>query len=80
MNEATLEVKAQHFPLVAGFEIYELLALDGTHTIDPPIERLVVPDIHAMARAYYESTKRALAELHHRDRPERPTAKPVVGC
>jgi hypothetical protein len=80
LNEATLEVKAQHFPLVAGFEIYELLALDGAHTIDPPIERLVVPDIHAMARAYYESTKRALAELHHRDRPERPTAKPVVGC
>ena len=66
LDEATFEVKATHFPLVAGFEVYELLALDGALAIDPPVERLVVTDIHAMARAYYEAAKRAQAELHHR--------------
>jgi hypothetical protein len=64
LNRTTLEVKARHYPLVAGFEIYDLVAFEGTWAVDPPRERLVVPDIHAMARSYYEATKRALAQKH----------------
>jgi hypothetical protein len=64
LDAATLEIKARHFPLVAGFEIYDLLALEGDRAVDPPRERLLVPNIHAMARAYYESAKRALAAIH----------------
>jgi len=67
LDEATLKVKAEHFPLVAGFEIYDLLVLDGARAVDPPRQRLIVPDIHAMARAYYESSKRLLAEIHERN-------------
>ncbi len=78
LDEASLEVKARHFPLVAGFEIYELLALDSAQAIDPPRERLMVPDIHAMARAYYEATKCALAEMHHRGAAAAPTSGPAV--
>jgi hypothetical protein len=78
LDEASLEVKAQHFPMVAGFEIYELLALDSGQAIDLPRERLVVPDVHAMARAYYEATKRALAEVHHRDAAAPPTTGPTA--
>jgi hypothetical protein len=64
LDAATLEIKARHFPLVAGFEIYDLLVVEGARAVEPPCERLVVPDIHAMARAYYEATKRALAQMH----------------
>ncbi len=65
LDAATLQIKARHFPLVAGFEIYDLLVLEGTEMVDPPRERLVAPNIHAMARAYYECAKRALAAIHH---------------
>jgi hypothetical protein len=64
LDAATLAVKAVHAPLVAGFEIYELLALEGVRAVDPPAERLLVPNVEAMARAYYESAKRALASVH----------------
>jgi hypothetical protein len=64
LDEATLKIKVEHFPLVAGFEIYDLLVLEGARAVDPPRERLVVPDIHAMARSYYEATKRATAQIH----------------
>jgi hypothetical protein len=64
LDAETLKVKAEHFPLVAGFEIYDLLVVDGARAIDPPRERLIVADIHAMARACYEAAKRAYAELH----------------
>jgi hypothetical protein len=63
LDRATFAVKAKHFPLVAGFEIYDLLALEGSLAVDPPPERLVVPDIYAMARSYYEATKRAVAQI-----------------
>jgi hypothetical protein len=79
LDEATLEVKARHFPLVAGFEIYELLALDSAGAIEPEVQRLVVPDIQAMSRAYYEATKRALAELHHRGAAAPPASDSARG-
>ncbi|HEY0184308.1 MAG TPA: DUF4915 domain-containing protein [Rhodopila sp.] len=60
LDEATFQLRAKHTPLVAGFEIYELLALAGPDAVSPPPERLVVPDIYAIARAYYEAAKRAL--------------------
>jgi hypothetical protein len=69
LDAASLNVRAEHFPLVAGFEIYDLLVIDGARAVDPPQERLVVPDIHAMARAYYEAAKRLDAEIHARSRP-----------
>jgi hypothetical protein len=71
LDAATLNVKAEHFPLVAGFEIYDLLVLDGAQAVDPARKRLVVPDIHAMARAYYEAAKRAYAEIHERAMAQR---------
>jgi hypothetical protein len=64
LDKASLAVKAKHFPLIAGFEIYDLLILEGAAAVDPPRERLVTPDIHAMARAYYEATKRAMSHRY----------------
>jgi hypothetical protein len=64
LDEATLQIQAEHFPLMAGLEIYDLLALEGAGAVEPPRERLVVPDIHAMARAYYEAAKRAASQMH----------------
>ena len=66
LDEATLAVKAEHHPLVAGFEIYELLAWDGVDVIDPPRERVVKPEPNAISRTFYEAAKRAYAELHRR--------------
>ena len=60
----------EHFPTVAGFEIYDLLVLDGTHAICPAGDRLVAPDIHAMARSYYEAAKSLHAEISERGRAE----------
>ena len=61
LDDATLAVKTTHFPLVAGFEIYELLALDGAEAIDPAPSRLISSQAHVLARMYYEAAKNALA-------------------
>lgn len=61
LDEKTLAVRRTHFPLVAGFEIYELLALEGYDTVDSPAGRLLVPDQYALSRAFYEAAKSASA-------------------
>jgi hypothetical protein len=65
LDEKTLALRRSHFPLIAGFEIYELLVLEGNDTVDSPTGRLLVPDQYAMSRAFYEAAKNASAE--HRD-------------
>jgi hypothetical protein len=64
LDHATLEIKAKHVPLIAGFEVYELLALDDGSALTPAAERLVSPDLNAIARVYYEAAKRAIAQAH----------------
>jgi hypothetical protein len=54
-------LRRTHFPLVAGFEIYELLVLEGNDTVTSPSGRLLVPDQYAMSRAFYEAAKSASA-------------------
>jgi hypothetical protein len=66
LDAITLEIKAQHHPLMAGFEIYDLLALDADQAVDPPLERLIVPEPNVIARMYYESAKTALAARQQR--------------
>lgn len=61
LDHATLARKAMHVPLLAGFEVYELVAFDDTDGLTPNRDRLLVPDLHAIARVYYEAAKRALA-------------------
>jgi len=63
LDHATLARKAAHVPLLAGFELYELLAFDDTDGLMPNPERLLVPDLNAIARVYYEAAKRALAQV-----------------
>jgi hypothetical protein len=74
LDAETLEMRTEHFPLIAGFEIYDLLALDGARAVDPPQDRLIIPDLNAMARAYYEAAKRVYAELHLRDMAATPAS------
>ena len=66
LDEATLAIKATHFPLVPGFEVYELLALSDAEAITPQRDRLLVPEPNAIARVYYEAAKHALAQTHGR--------------
>lgn len=61
LDEKTLALRRTHFPLVAGFEIYELLVLEGHDTVDSPAGRLLVPNQYAMSRAFYEAAKNASA-------------------
>jgi hypothetical protein len=61
LDEKTLALRRTHFPLVAGFEIYELLVLEGNDTVTSPSGRLLVPDQYAMSRAFYEAAKSASA-------------------
>ncbi len=61
LDEKTLALRRTHVAMVAGFEIYELLALEGSDTIDSPSGRLLVPNQHALSRAFYEAAKTALA-------------------
>jgi hypothetical protein len=61
LDEKTLALRKTHLPLVAGFEIYELLALGGNDTVTSPSGRLLVPDQYAMSRAFYEAAKSASA-------------------
>ena len=70
LDADSLTVMAEHFPTVAGFEIYDLLALDGVRAVRPASDRLVAPDIHAMARSYYEAAKSLHAEIDERGRAE----------
>lgn len=62
LDEATLEPRATHEPLVAGFEIYELLALEADQAPDPPIARRLEPDLHMLTRVFYEAAQFAYAE------------------
>ena len=66
LDETTLQAKAEHFPVVAGFEIYALLAVEGGHVMEIASERLIPANIQSMSRVYYEAAKRALAEMHQR--------------
>lgn len=61
LDAKTLAVRACHFPLVAGFEIYELLVLAGSDIIDPPAWRLLTPDPYMLSRAFYEGAKSSAA-------------------
>jgi hypothetical protein len=61
LDEATLALRATHAPILAGYELYELLALDGD-LIDPPAERLLSPAASAMAHLFYDSAKLLFAE------------------
>jgi hypothetical protein len=61
LDEKTLTLRRTHFPMVAGFEIYELLVLEGYDTIGSPAGRLRVPGQYALSRAFYEAAKSALA-------------------
>jgi hypothetical protein len=63
LDEKTLALRRTHFPTVAGFEIYELLVLEGYDTIDSPTGRFLVPDRYALSRAFYEAAKNASAGL-----------------
>jgi hypothetical protein len=62
LDHATLARKAVHVPLLAGFEVYKLVAFDNTDGLMPNRERLLVPDLRAISRVYYEAAKRALAQ------------------
>ncbi|MEJ0017937.1 MAG: hypothetical protein WDN25_15500 [Acetobacteraceae bacterium] len=66
LDEWSLARRAMHIPLIAGFEIYELLAFSGAGAIAPAPDRLIRPDPLSLARAYYEAAKHALAQRHQR--------------
>jgi len=61
LDGKTLTARGCFFPLVAGFEIYELLVLAGADVIDPPAWRMLTPDPHTLSRAFYEAAKSAVA-------------------
>jgi YD repeat-containing protein len=61
LDEKTLALRRTHFPLVAGFEIYELLVLEGHDAVDSPTGRLLLSDQYAISRAFYEAAKSAAA-------------------
>lgn len=62
LDDKTLTVRRKHFPIVAGFEMYELLVLEDADAFDPRQERLLVPDPYTMSRMFYEAAKYAAAE------------------
>lgn len=62
LDADSLAVKSVHHPLIAGFEIYDLIATGPSWALEPARERLIVPDANALSRVYYEAAKRALAQ------------------
>jgi hypothetical protein len=62
LDEKTLALRRTHFPLVAGFEIYELLVLEGNDTVESPSGRLLMPTQYGFSRAFYEAAKSAAAD------------------
>lgn len=62
LDAVTLAVRAEYEPVLAGFEIYELLAVEAD-AMDPPAERLLQPDHGAVAQLFYQASKRAYAAL-----------------
>ena len=63
LDAATLALKATHFPVMPGFEVYEVLALEQDQAPDPPAGRVMEPDAHMLTQVFYEAAKFAYAEL-----------------
>ena len=61
LDERSLSIRTKHYPLVAGFEIYELLALDRGTKVEPRGGRLLPPDQYSIGRAFYEAAKNVAA-------------------
>ena len=62
LDADSLAVKSVHCPVIAGFEIYDLIASGPSWELEPARERLIVPDVNTLSRVYYEAAKRALAQ------------------
>ena len=60
LDADTLQLRAEFDPVLPGFEIYELLAVEAG-AIDPPAQRLLQPDRSAIAQLFYDAAKRAYA-------------------